>query len=71
VELTAGQTAEIDLELEIGLTVTGIVVDRAKVPVAGAAIEVAMISRADSFPEVVAITAADGSSTCTCREESS
>ncbi len=60
VELVAGQTAEIELELDVGITVTGLVVDGAHVPVAGAEVEVTMMARLDTFPDVVAVTGADG-----------
>lgn len=60
IDLAAGQTVEVELELEGGLAVRGLVVDARKNPVAGALVELAMMGRADAFPEVVAVTGADG-----------
>ncbi len=60
IELAAGKTVEVELELAGGLEVRGLVVDARKNPVAGALVEVAMMGRADAFPEVVAVTGADG-----------
>jgi RNA polymerase sigma-70 factor (ECF subfamily) len=59
-EIEAGRTAELDFELEVGLTVTGIVVDVASVPVPGALVEVAMMGRGDADAEVMATAGADG-----------
>src|SRR5262249_52993231 len=59
-KIEAGVTAEMEMELEIGITVTGIVVDPAGVPVAGALVEVAMSGRADAAFEPLATTGADG-----------
>jgi RNA polymerase sigma factor (sigma-70 family) len=60
VDVPAGQTVEIELDLEAGLEVRGIVVDVDKKPVAGALVEMTMMGRADLFPEVAAVTGADG-----------
>ncbi|MBM4061164.1 MAG: carboxypeptidase regulatory-like domain-containing protein [Planctomycetes bacterium] len=60
IELAAGQTIEVELDLAAGLTVTGIVLDADRVPVPGALVEVAMMGLADSFPEIVAVSGADG-----------
>ncbi len=60
VDVPAGQTVEIELELDAGLEVRGIVVDADKKPVAGALVEMTMMGRADLFPEVAAVTGADG-----------
>src|SRR5688572_19471729 len=60
VEIRAGETAEVELELPIGLTLTGIVVDAAQAPVAGALIEVAPLAYADVDAETVAVSGADG-----------
>ena len=60
VEIVAGQRTEVELELEAGMTVKGIVVDPAHAPVAGALVEAAMMARSDAFPEVVAVTGGDG-----------
>lgn len=60
IDVVAGPTTEVDFELKVGIQVTGVVVDAAQAPVAGAFVEVAPMARADSFPEVVAITGADG-----------
>ena len=57
-DVAAGKTSEIELGLEPGLTVTGIVITRERVPVAGAQVEVTDVS--SSSPEVVALTGADG-----------
>lgn len=59
-DLRAGKTVEVELELAGGLAVRGVVVDAKKNPVAGALVELAMMARADAFPEVVAVTGADG-----------
>lgn len=60
IDLAAGETVEVELELTGGLAVRGLVVDARKNPVAGALVELAMMARADAFPEVVAVTGADG-----------
>ena len=60
IDLAAGRTVEVELELAGGLEVRGVVVDAKKHPVAGALVELAMMARADAFPEVVAVTGADG-----------
>ena len=60
IDLAAGRTVEVELQLEGGLEVRGIVVDARKNPVAGALVELAMMGRADAFPEMVAVTGADG-----------
>lgn len=60
IDLRAGRTVEVELELAGGLEVRGVVVDAKKNPVAGALVELAMMARADAFPEVVAVTGADG-----------
>lgn len=60
VEVRAGETEEIDLELPIGLLMTGVVVDAANAPVAGALIEVVPMSWAHSDAEVAATCDADG-----------
>jgi protocatechuate 3,4-dioxygenase beta subunit len=57
-DVTAGETAEVELDLGPGLTVTGIVVTRERVPVAGAQVE--LTDGGIRFPEVVAVTGADG-----------
>jgi len=59
-ELAAGKTVEVELELAGGIDVRGLVVDAKKNPVAGALVELAMMARGDAFPEVVAVTGADG-----------
>jgi RNA polymerase sigma factor (sigma-70 family) len=60
IDLAAGRTVEVELALEGGLDVRGLVVDANKNPVAGALVELAMMARGDAFPEVVAVTGADG-----------
>jgi RNA polymerase sigma-70 factor (ECF subfamily) len=60
VDVVAGQPSETVLELDVGIAVTGIVVDDAHRPVAGAAVEVTMMARSDSFPEAMAVTGTDG-----------
>lgn len=60
IDLAAGRTVEVELELAGGLEVRGLVVDAKKNPVAGALVELAMMARGDAFPEVVAVTGADG-----------
>jgi RNA polymerase sigma factor (sigma-70 family) len=60
VTVVAGETAEIELKLPAGLTVEGVVVDAAKVPVAGALVEMERMAFTDTLPEVVAISGADG-----------
>ncbi len=59
-EIRGGETTELDYELQIGLTVTGIVVDPVDTPVPGALIEVAQLASGDSDAEVLAISGADG-----------
>lgn len=60
VEIRAGETTDVELELPIGLTLTGIVVDAAQAPVAGALIEIAPLGTAGVDPETVASSGADG-----------
>ncbi len=60
VEIRAGETTDVELELPIGLKLTGIVVDAAQAPVAGALIEIAPLGMADVDPETVASSGADG-----------
>lgn len=60
VEIRAGETAELDYAIPAGLHLSGIVVDDAGVPVAGAVVEVAPMAHANAYPEVVATTGADG-----------
>lgn len=60
VEVIAGQTAEVEIELRIGMNLSGIVVNQNKQPIAGALIEAAPMAHADAFPEVRAISGADG-----------
>lgn len=60
VEVVAGQTAEVEIELRVGMNIRGIVVDADKNPVADALIEVAPMAHADAFPEVRAISGPDG-----------
>ncbi|HZN38069.1 MAG TPA: sigma-70 family RNA polymerase sigma factor [Planctomycetota bacterium] len=59
-EIRGGETTELDYELDVGLTVTGIVVDAVGTPVPGALIEVAPLGRADADAEVMATSGADG-----------
>ncbi|HEX5052754.1 MAG TPA: sigma-70 family RNA polymerase sigma factor [Planctomycetota bacterium] len=59
-DVVAGETQDLELELEAGLTLRGIVVDPAHAPVAGALVEASPMAMADAFPEVVAVAGADG-----------
>jgi len=60
IQIEAGKKTETELELEVGITVTGIVVDATGVPVANAMVEVGMPGRADADLEPLATTGADG-----------
>jgi RNA polymerase sigma factor (sigma-70 family) len=59
-EVVAGETIELEFETEVGLTIDGVVVDPDGAPVAGAFVEVTEMAHAGVFPEVVAVTGADG-----------
>jgi len=59
-DLAAGETKEVEILLGPGLTVTGIVVTPERVPVAGAQVEVTDVTGSYTFPEVLAVTGADG-----------
>lgn len=60
VEVVAGETAEIDIEIEVGMNLSGIVIDPDHRPVAGALIETTMMAHADAFPEIMTVSGADG-----------
>lgn len=60
VEIVSDEVAEVDVEVEIGMTLHGTVVDQAKRPVAGALVETTIMASADAYPEVMAVTGADG-----------
>lgn len=60
VEIRAGETTDVELELPVGLLLTGIVVDAAQAPVAGALIEIAPLGTADDDAATVATSGADG-----------
>lgn len=60
VEVIANKTAEVEIELEIGMNLTGIVIDPDRRPVAGALIETTPMAHADAFPEVMTVSGADG-----------
>jgi len=60
VEAIAGETVEVEIVLRIGMNLSGIVVNQDKQPVAGALIEAAPMAHADAFPEVRAVSGADG-----------
>ncbi|MFY9341100.1 MAG: sigma-70 family RNA polymerase sigma factor [Planctomycetota bacterium] len=60
VDLAAGQTVEVELDLEVGITVTGVVLDASRVPVAGAQVEMAHVAHSGTLPEVVAVSDAGG-----------
>ncbi|MEZ5967123.1 MAG: sigma-70 family RNA polymerase sigma factor [Planctomycetota bacterium] len=57
-EIRAGEQTECDLDLQLGMTLSGIVVDATGTPVAGALVEVGEPRHRD--PEVMATTGADG-----------
>jgi len=59
-EIRAGLTTEVDFELEVGMTLTGIVVDSSGAPISGAWIEAAPLAQADADAEVLATSGADG-----------
>ena len=59
-EIRGGETTELAYELEPGLTVTGIVVDKVGTLVPGALIEVAPLAHADADAEVLTTSGADG-----------
>jgi RNA polymerase sigma factor (sigma-70 family) len=60
VAVKGGETTELDYVFEVGLRVTGIVVDSTGVPVVGALVEVAPLARSDFDAEILATTGADG-----------
>ena len=60
IQIEAGKKTEIEHELEVGITVTGIVVDATGVPVANAMVEVGMPGRGDADLEPLATTGANG-----------
>ena len=68
-DLAAGETKEVELCLGPGLTVTGIVVTPERVPVAGAQVEVTDTTGSYTFPEVLAVTGADGRFVARCCPE--
>ncbi len=59
-DIIAGETTELDYEFEVGLHVTGIVVDASDAPMANALIEVAPLATSDADAEVLATSGADG-----------
>jgi RNA polymerase sigma factor (sigma-70 family) len=59
-QIEAGKIVDFEHELEVGLVLTGIVVEHVGVPVAGALVECEMPGRADADLERLATTGADG-----------
>jgi len=60
VEVVAGETVEVEMQVEAGLDLRGVVVDAQQRPVAGAQVEMTMMATSVTFPEVAATTADDG-----------
>ena len=60
IQIQAGKSTELDFEMKVGLTITGVVVDASGTPLGGALVEVAPLARADFDVQVLVTTGADG-----------